>query len=61
MDKWLYALLKNALLVASPELVASLREAVANLSDRAKKTANPWDDALMGFLQMIVGKPSVKG
>jgi hypothetical protein len=61
MDKWLYALLKNALLVASPELVASLREAVANLADKAKTTSNPWDDALMGFLQMIVGKPTKRG
>ena len=61
MDKWLYAMIKNALLVASPELVEGIRVAVANLSDRAKKTSNPWDDALMGFLTMIVGKPTVKG
>lgn len=61
MDKWLYKMVKAALGVASPDLVATLREAVQNLSEKAKRTANPWDDALMGFLQMIVGKPTTKG
>jgi len=57
MDKWLYTMLKTALTVASPELVEGIRVNVQGMVQAAKKTANPWDDALAGFLQMIVGKP----
>lgn len=61
MDKWLYTMVKTALTLASPELVEAIRVNVKMMVDAAKKTANPWDDALAGFLQMVVGKPTVKG
>jgi hypothetical protein len=46
--------------VASPQIVQELRVQIDNMVQTAKKTANPWDDALAGFLQMIVGKPTVE-
>jgi len=57
MDKWFYALIKAAIGMASPEIINGIRLSVQEMSDRAKKTSNKWDDILVGFLQMIVGKP----
>ena len=59
--KWLFSILGVALKSASPVLVRNLREMVAEMVARAEATPNPWDDIIVGLLQMIVGKPGEKG
>ena len=54
--KWLFSILGVALKSASPVLVRNLREMVAEMVARAEATPNPWDDIIVGLLQMIVGR-----
>jgi hypothetical protein len=57
MEKWIFTILRHALQMASPKIIEDLRRLVADMMDRAEKTPNPWDDIIIGMIQMIVGKP----
>ncbi len=60
MNKWLFTILRNALTMATPQILEDLRKTVQDMMDRAKETVNPWDDIFIGLLQLIIGKPNQK-
>ena len=62
MNKFLLMIISQALGAASPAIVASIRQMVQDMVERAAETENPWDDLICGLLQTLVGKPgSVAG
>lgn len=54
MDKWLLRIITLVVSVMSPELRKGLVDLLNNLEAQAKKTANPWDDVLVGLLKSIL-------
>jgi len=57
MNEWILRLIGLIFTVASPELRKGLEEWLNNLEAQAKKTANPWDDVLVGLLKtLLLGK-----
>lgn len=54
MNEWILRLISLIVTVASPELRARLMEWINTLEAQAKKTANPWDDVLVGLLKTLV-------
>lgn len=54
MNKWLLQLITMVVTVMSPELRKGLEDVVNGLETQAKKTANPWDDILVGLLKTIL-------
>ena len=60
MNRWLFTILAKAIQMASPQIVGDIRRLVAEMAVRAEKTENPWDDIIVGMIQMIVGKPGEK-
>lgn len=57
MNRFLLMLVQQALKNASPVIVSSIRQMVEEMVQRAAETPNPWDDIIVGLLQMLVGKP----
>lgn len=57
MNEWIFRLITMVVTVMSPELRKGLEDVINNLEVQAKKTANPWDDILVGLLKtLILGK-----
>jgi len=57
MNEWILRLIGLIVTVASPELRKALEQWLGQLEEQAKKTANPWDDILVGMLKtLILGK-----
>jgi len=57
MNEWLLRLIGLVVTVASPELRVILEDWLTTLEAQAKKTANPWDDILVGMLKtLLLGK-----
>jgi len=54
MNEWILRLITLVVTVASPELRKGLEGWLAQLDEQAKKTANPWDDILVGMLKSIL-------
>ena len=54
MNKWLLQLITMVVTVMSPELRKGLDDVLNDLDAKAKKTANPWDDILVGLLKTIL-------
>lgn len=54
MNKWLLQLITMIVTVMSPELRKVLEDVVNGLETQAKKTANPWDDILVGLLKTLL-------
>jgi len=54
MNKWLLQLITMVVTVMSPELRKGLEEVINGLETQAKKTANPWDDILVGMLKSLL-------
>jgi len=54
MNQWILQLIGLIIGVASPELRAMLSQWLEQLAAQAKKTANPWDDMLVGMLTTIL-------
>lgn len=54
MTKLLVRLLPMILSVVSPEIKQALVEFLDLMEERAKKTANPWDDMLVALLKRLV-------
>lgn len=54
MNEWILRLITLVVTVASPELRKSLSEWLTTLETSAKKTANPWDDILVGMLKTLL-------
>jgi len=57
MNSWIALLVQQLLNVISPELRKAVADFVLKLEADAKKTANPWDDILVGFLKGILQIP----
>lgn len=53
MNKWIFNLITMVVTVMSPELRKGLESVVNELETQAKKTANPWDDILVGLLKTL--------
>ena len=59
MNEWILRLIGLIVGVASPELRAVITQWLTQLEAAAKKTANPWDDMLVGMLkQILLGSPA---
>ncbi len=57
MNDWILRLIGLIVSVASPELRKVLESWLVQLEAQAKKTANPWDDVLVGLLKtLLLGK-----
>ncbi|MBA7524152.1 hypothetical protein ES705_16289 [subsurface metagenome] len=57
MNEWILRLIGMIFTVTSPELRKGLEDWLNNLEAQAKKTANPWDDVLVGLLKtLLLGK-----
>jgi len=57
MNEWILRLIGLVFSVASPEIRKGLEQWLDNLEVQAKKTANPWDDVLVGLLKtLLTGK-----
>ncbi|GAI93121.1 unnamed protein product [marine sediment metagenome] len=54
MNKWLLQLITMVVTVMSPELRKGLEVWLDKLEADAKKTANPWDDILVGLLKSML-------
>lgn len=54
MNKWLLQIITMVVTVMSPELRIGLEDWLTNLEADAKKTANPWDDILVGLLKSML-------
>lgn len=54
MNKWLLQLITLIVTVMSPELRKGLEGFINDLEVQAKKTANPWDDILVGLLKTLL-------
>ena len=54
MNDWIFRLIGLVVTVASPELRKVLEEWLNTLEANAKKTANPWDDVLVGMLKTVL-------
>lgn len=54
MNEWIMRLITLVATVISPELKQGIAEFVAKLEADAKKTANPWDDILVGILKTML-------
>ena len=54
MNEWIFRLIGLIVTVMSPELRKGLEDVISDLEMRAKKTANPWDDVLVGVLKTIL-------
>lgn len=57
MNKWILTVLTRIIAMASPEILEGVREMVQTMIAKAAATPNPWDDILVGLLEMLVGKP----
>ena len=57
MKEWLLTILAKAVAMASPGIIEDLRRMVDDMMNKAIQTPNPWDDIIVGLLQMIIGKP----
>lgn len=57
MNKWIFTILAKAVAMASPGIIEDLRRMVDEMMKKAIQTPNPWDDIIVGLLQMIIGKP----
>jgi len=53
MNEWILRLIGLIVTVASPELRKALEQWLGQLEEQAKKTANPWDDILVGMLKTL--------
>lgn len=54
MNKWLLQLITMVVTVMSPELREGLEKVLNGFEAQAKKTANPWDDILIGLLKSLL-------
>ncbi|MBA7571647.1 hypothetical protein ES708_13413 [subsurface metagenome] len=54
MNEWLLQLITMIVTVMSPELRKGLEDWLDKLEADAKKTANPWDDILVGLLKSML-------
>lgn len=54
MKDWLFKLITMVVTVMSPELRKGLEDVLNGLEAQAKKTANPWDDILVGLLKTLL-------
>jgi len=54
MNEWILRLIGLVVTVASPELQKALEQWLGQLEEQAKKTANPWDDILVGMLKTLL-------
>jgi len=54
MNEWILRLITLVVTVASPELRQGLEGWLNDLEAQAKKTANPWDDILVGMLRTVL-------
>lgn len=54
MNKWILQLITMIVTVMSPELRKGLEDVINGLDAQAKKTANPWDDILVGLLKTLL-------
>lgn len=54
MNEWLLRIITMVVTVMSPELRKGLEDVVNGLETQAKKTANPWDDILVGLLKNLL-------
>lgn len=54
MNKWILQLITMIVTVMSPELRKGLEDVINGLETQAKKTANPWDDILVGLLKTLL-------
>jgi len=54
MNKWILQLITMIVTVMSPELRKGLEDVINSLETQAKKTANPWDDILVGLLKTLL-------
>jgi len=54
MNEWILRLIGLIVTVASPELQKALEQWLGQLEEQAKKTANPWDDILVGMLKTLL-------
>lgn len=57
MNRWLFTILSKAISLASPSIIENLRQLVEEMMVKAEGTPNPWDDIIVGMIQMLVGKP----
>ena len=57
MNKWLLILLERLVTVASPHIRDALCIMLRDMEQQAKETDNPWDDILVGILQVILACP----
>ena len=54
MNKWIFTLINLVVSVVSPEIRTGVTALLQDLEDKAKKTANPWDDMLVALLKQIM-------
>lgn len=54
MNEWLIRIITMVVTVMSPELRKGLEQWLDKLEADAKKTANPWDDILVGLLKSML-------
>jgi len=54
MNVWILGLIRLVVGVVSPEIRTGVKELLNALEDKAKKTANPWDDMLVAMLKQIM-------
>jgi len=54
MNEWILRLIGLIVTGASPELQKALEQWLGQLEEQAKKTANPWDDILVGMLKTLL-------
>jgi len=54
MNEWILRLITMIVTVMSPELRKGLEDVINGLDAQAKKTANPWDDILVGLLKTLL-------
>lgn len=54
MNGWILRLITLVVTVMSPELRKGLEDVINGLDAQAKKTANPWDDILVGLLKTVL-------
>lgn len=54
MNEWIFRLITMVVTVMSPELRKGLEVWLDKLETDAKKTANPWDDIIVGLLKTLL-------
>lgn len=56
MEKLLFSVLTSLIPVISPEIKKALDQFVDDLAKKAAETPNPFDDILVAFVKVLIGK-----